>query len=181
MIEFEYNCWCSHTSINMLFVLFKWNIQSMELWNKCCEKKNHVFTFRIMTPLYQQFLALQFAIKEINEDVHILQNHTLGFHIYNSYFTTTWTYRASLEVFSSKDRFIPNYSCDQQNRPIAVIGGPTSAVQAHMSTILSLYKIPQVQFLLGILGGEEYIAFFPSIFLWYRIIWYRAEVIWSSA
>ncbi|XP_070810318.1 vomeronasal type-2 receptor 26-like [Pituophis catenifer annectens] len=97
-----------------------------------------------MTPLYQQFLALQFAIKEINEDLHILQNHTLGFHVYNSYFTTTWTYRASLEVFSSKDKFIPNYSCDQQNRPIAVIGGPTSAIQADMTTILSLYKIPQL-------------------------------------
>ncbi|XP_063158715.1 vomeronasal type-2 receptor 26-like [Candoia aspera] len=98
----------------------------------------------VVTPLFQQFLALQFAIKEINEDPHILPNCTLGFHIYNSYFTTIWTYRASLELFSAQGRFTPNYSCDQQNRPIAVIGGATSAVQAHMTTILSLYKIPQI-------------------------------------
>ncbi|XP_063158704.1 vomeronasal type-2 receptor 26-like [Candoia aspera] len=98
----------------------------------------------VVTPLFQQFLALQFAIKEINEDPHILPNCTLGFHIYNSYFTTIWTYRASLELFSAQGRFTPNYSCDQQNRPIAVIGGATSAVQAHMTTILSLYKIPQL-------------------------------------
>lgn len=112
----------------------------------------HVFTyssFRVMTPLFQQFLALQFAVKEINEDPHILPNHTLGFHIYNSYFTTIWIYRASLEVFSAQNRFTPNYSCDQQNRPIAVIGGPTPAVQAHMATILSLYKTPQVPYLHG--------------------------------
>ncbi|XP_058038447.1 vomeronasal type-2 receptor 26-like [Ahaetulla prasina] len=98
----------------------------------------------VMTPLFQQFLALQFAVKEINEDPHILPNHTLGFHIYNSYFTTIWIYRASLEVFSAQNRFTPNYSCDRQNRPIAVIGGPTPAVQAHMATILSLYKTPQL-------------------------------------
>ncbi|XP_070810302.1 vomeronasal type-2 receptor 26-like [Pituophis catenifer annectens] len=97
----------------------------------------------VMTPLFQQFLALQFAVKEINEDPHILPNHTLGFHIYNSYFTTIWIYRASLEVFSAQNRFTPNYSCDRQNRLIAVIGGPTPAVQAHMATILSLYKTPQ--------------------------------------
>ncbi|XP_063158716.1 vomeronasal type-2 receptor 26-like [Candoia aspera] len=97
-----------------------------------------------MTPLYQQFLALQFAIKEVNDAPHILPNHTLGFHIYNSYFSSIWTYRASLELFCAQGRFTPNYSCDQQNRPIAVIGGPTSAVQAHMTTFLSLYKIPQL-------------------------------------
>ncbi|XP_034286070.1 vomeronasal type-2 receptor 26-like [Pantherophis guttatus] len=100
----------------------------------------------VMTPLFQQFLALQFAVKEINEDPHILPNHTLGFHIYNSYFTTIWIYRASLEVFSAQNRFTPNYSCDRQNRPIAVIGGPTPAVQAHMATILSLYKTPQFNY-----------------------------------
>ncbi|XP_025032466.1 LOW QUALITY PROTEIN: vomeronasal type-2 receptor 26-like [Python bivittatus] len=60
------------------------------------------------------------------------------------YFSADWTYRASLELFSPQDRFIPNYSCDMQNRPIAVLGGPTSAVGVHMTTILSLYKMPQL-------------------------------------
>ncbi|XP_063158713.1 vomeronasal type-2 receptor 26-like, partial [Candoia aspera] len=97
-----------------------------------------------MTPIYQQFLALQFTVKEINENPQILPNHTLGFHIYNSYFTATWTYRATLELFSTKERFIPNYTCDLQKRPTAAIGGPSSAVGAHMNTILSLYKMPQL-------------------------------------
>ncbi|KAG6539327.1 type-2 vomeronasal receptor [Crotalus adamanteus] len=98
----------------------------------------------IMTPIYQHILALEFAITEINRNPNILPNHTLGFQIYNTYFMTSWTYRASLELFSVKGQFIPNYNCETQHRPIAVIGGPTADVCLHMATILSLYKIPQL-------------------------------------
>lgn len=101
--------------------------------------------FSVMTPIYQHFLALEFTIKEINEDPQILPNLTLGFHIYNSYFSASWTYHASLELFSAQDELIPNYNCDIQNRIIAVIGGPTFEVCLHVATILSLYKVPQVQ------------------------------------
>lgn len=99
---------------------------------------------RVMTPIYQHILALEFAIKEINRNLHLLPNHTLGFQIYNTYFMTSWTYQASLELFSRKGQFLPNYNCETQHRPIAVIGGPTADVCVHMSAILSLYKMPQV-------------------------------------
>ncbi|KAK9397811.1 type-2 vomeronasal receptor [Crotalus adamanteus] len=98
----------------------------------------------VMTPIYQHILALEFAIKEINRNLHLLPNHTLGFQIYNTYFMTSWTYQASLELFSRKGQFLPNYNCETQHRPIAVIGGPTSDVCVHMSAILSLYKMPQL-------------------------------------
>ncbi|XP_032094555.1 vomeronasal type-2 receptor 26-like [Thamnophis elegans] len=57
---------------------------------------------------------------------------------------TGWTFRASLELFSTQSRLIPNYNCEIQKRPTAVIGGPTSEVSLHMATILSLYKMPQI-------------------------------------
>ncbi|KAG6539342.1 type-2 vomeronasal receptor [Crotalus adamanteus] len=98
----------------------------------------------VMTPMYQHILALEFAIMEINRDPSILPNHTLGFHIYNTYFDPCWTYRASLELFFTKGQFIPNYNCDAQNRPIAVIGGPSSDIYLNMANILSLFKMPQV-------------------------------------
>ncbi|XP_015670489.1 vomeronasal type-2 receptor 26-like [Protobothrops mucrosquamatus] len=122
----------------------------------------------VMTPIYQHILALEFAIKEINRNLHLLPNHTLGFQIYNTYFMTSWTYRASLELFSTKGQFIPNYNCDTQHRPIAILGGPTTEVCLHMATILSLYKMPQIMYGSTIETGMKkeavlYQQMFPSM------------------
>nr|XP_034992783.1 vomeronasal type-2 receptor 26-like [Zootoca vivipara] len=97
-----------------------------------------------MTQLYQHILALAFAVREINESPHILPNDTLGFHIYNSHFIARWIYQASLAVLSRKGRFVPNYKCDVEDTPIAVIGGSNSDSCLQMATILHMYKMPQL-------------------------------------
>ncbi|KAK9397849.1 type-2 vomeronasal receptor [Crotalus adamanteus] len=100
----------------------------------------------IMTQIYQHILALAFAVEEINTNPQILPNVTLGFRIYNSQFTSKWIYHASMELLSSKDRLIPNYNCDIQKYPVAIIGGPDTDACLHVAIILHIYKFPQLTY-----------------------------------
>ncbi|XP_054850326.1 vomeronasal type-2 receptor 26-like [Eublepharis macularius] len=92
---------------------------------------------------YQHLLALVFAIHEINEDLKILPNITLGIRIYDSYHNAQMTYKSTLNLLSARRRLIPNYKCGLQSNLIAVIGGLGSETSLHMATIFNLYRIPQ--------------------------------------
>ncbi|XP_013928944.1 PREDICTED: vomeronasal type-2 receptor 26-like [Thamnophis sirtalis] len=115
----------------------------------------HPIACRVVTQLYQHILSLAFAIKEINENPQILPNLTLGSHIYNSNFIASGTYHASMEVFSTQGKLIPNYKCETENNLVSVMGGPNSEVCIHMAAILSIYKIPQVSRVFTFLNKEQ--------------------------
>nr|XP_034992601.1 vomeronasal type-2 receptor 26-like [Zootoca vivipara] len=98
----------------------------------------------VLPKYYQNILALAFAVKEINENPEILPNLTLGFHIYDSYDNARRTYHATLLLLSALKRLLPNYVCDIQQNLIAIIGGLEPQISLYVSTILDIYKIPQV-------------------------------------
>lgn len=125
---------------------------------------------------YQHILALAFAVKEVNENPKILSNITLGFHILNNYYTAQMTYRATLGLLSTQERFVPNYRCGTHNSLIAVIGGLLSKTSFNMATLLKIYKIPQVgcvrsdifsqMWLLKAKISSGKLLFFLSVCLW---------------
>nr|XP_028560511.1 vomeronasal type-2 receptor 26-like [Podarcis muralis] len=100
---------------------------------------------------YQHILALEFAVKEINENPQLLPNVTLGFRIYDSYFNAKCTSHATMLLISTLETFVPNYICDFKKNLIAIIGGLDSLTSLHVATNLDIYKVPQLHhFLRGI-------------------------------
>ncbi|XP_070800807.1 vomeronasal type-2 receptor 26-like [Pituophis catenifer annectens] len=93
---------------------------------------------------YQHILALALAVTEVNGNKHILPNVTLGMHLSNSYFMARWTYLASMELLSTRGRFIHNYKCDSKDRAISVIAGPNSHIYPYVANVLNVYKMPQL-------------------------------------
>ncbi|XP_061447666.1 vomeronasal type-2 receptor 26-like [Rhineura floridana] len=98
-----------------------------------------------MTKNYQHVLALVYAVKEINENHQILPNATIGFHIYDRY-GSSWTYHATMKLFSTQNEFIPNYKCGIQNNIMSVIGALYPETSLHMANILGIYKVPQFMY-----------------------------------
>ncbi|KAM6451770.1 vomeronasal type-2 receptor 26-like [Liasis olivaceus] len=100
---------------------------------------------------YQHILALVFAVKEINENCHLLPNLTLGFHIYDSHYSAWKTCQATMLLLYNLKSFVPNYICGIQNNLTAVIGGLDSKTSIGIANILDIYKVPQVHhFLKGL-------------------------------
>lgn len=84
-------------------------------------------------------------MEELNKNLKVLPNITLGFHIYDSHFDAKITYQNTLNLLYHQTRTVPNYSCNIRKNLIAVIGSLDSETSLHMATVLGVYKIPQVR------------------------------------
>ncbi|XP_032092077.1 vomeronasal type-2 receptor 26-like [Thamnophis elegans] len=113
--------------------------------------------------MYQQILALVFAVKEINGNPELLPNITLGFHIVNNYFPARITYKATLSLLSTQQKFVPNFTCDLKKIFIAAIGGRLTETSFNMATVLANYKTPQLAYGTFSLVQDEK-NLFPSLY-----------------
>ncbi|XP_053221635.1 vomeronasal type-2 receptor 26-like [Podarcis raffonei] len=95
---------------------------------------------------HQNTLSLVFAVKEINENPNIVRNMSFGFHLYDSYLNARMTYQNTLKLLSTTESIVPNFKCDKKRNMIAVIGALDSDISLHMTTVLGIYKIPQIAY-----------------------------------
>ncbi|KFO22588.1 Vomeronasal type-2 receptor 26 [Fukomys damarensis] len=105
------------------------------LWSVGSELKN-----------YQFALALIFAIEEINSNPHLLPNMSLGFDLHNIYHDIT-SLKSFLIWLSGLDEKIPNYTCGGDSKSVAVLTGTFPSASVPISTLLELYRFPQVRVL----------------------------------
>ncbi|XP_077169296.1 vomeronasal type-2 receptor 26-like [Paroedura picta] len=111
-------------------------------------------------------LSLVYAVKQINKNLKILPNSTLGFHIYHSYSEGKIIYKSVLSLIAARDKPIPNYNCDPAMNLVAVVGGPDSETSLSMTNILPIYKIPQVAYSLFAsekLNRAKVPSFYPMV------------------
>ncbi|KAK9408941.1 type-2 vomeronasal receptor [Crotalus adamanteus] len=111
---------------------------------------------------YQQFLALMFAVREVNKDLLLLPNITLGFHIYDNHQIEMRIYLISLSLLSTRGQMVPGYKCDRQDTPLSIIGGLNSKSSSQMASIFNIFKFSQLGVGFEFTQGDRRV--YPSFF-----------------
>ncbi|XP_043929426.1 extracellular calcium-sensing receptor-like [Protopterus annectens] len=98
------------------------------------------FYFRV----YERLLAMVFTIENIQNDLELLPNVTLGCVIYDSYSTTVGAVDGTLRLLTGHGKVIPNYRCQTMSSAVAVIGDALSVTSIPIARLLGLYRFPQI-------------------------------------
>ncbi|XP_066469200.1 vomeronasal type-2 receptor 26-like [Tiliqua scincoides] len=98
---------------------------------------------------FWDLLPFFFAIHEINQNPRLLSNVSLGYNVYENYFNARLTYEAMTDLLSTGQKSLPNYTCGRRNKLVAVLEGADSATSRQISSMLGIYKIPQVSYGFG--------------------------------
>ncbi|XP_066469199.1 vomeronasal type-2 receptor 26-like [Tiliqua scincoides] len=98
---------------------------------------------------FWDLLPFFFAIHEINQNPRLLSNVSLGYNVYENYFNARLTYEAMTDLLPTGQKSLPNYTCGRRNKLVAVLEGADSATSRQISSMLGIYKIPQVSYGFG--------------------------------
>ncbi|KAK9405388.1 type-2 vomeronasal receptor [Crotalus adamanteus] len=109
-----------------------------------------------------KFIPFFFTTEDINQNDHLLSNITLGYNIYENFFKVEMTTDPLLDLLSDGEANVPNYRCGRQRNTVAVLEEAEVGISIQMSTMLGIYKIPQISYSFAskILGDKNHFPFF---------------------
>ncbi|XP_078524839.1 extracellular calcium-sensing receptor-like [Lissotriton helveticus] len=118
---------------------------------------------RLVSQNYQWFQALVFAIEEINKNINLLPNVTLGLWLFDTCSVVAKALEGTMWILTQKQKTVPNYKCQMKAQVAGIVGDYSSANTILMARLLGLYKYPQVSYIStsGLLSDRNQ---FPSFF-----------------
>ncbi|XP_078524838.1 extracellular calcium-sensing receptor-like [Lissotriton helveticus] len=124
---------------------------------------SHILHMRLASQNYQWFQTLVFAIEEINKNVNLLPNVTLGLWLFDTCSVVSKALEGTLWILTQKQKSVPNYMCQMKAQVAGIVGDYSSTNTISMARLLGLYKYPQVSYFStsGILSDRNQ---FPSFF-----------------
>ncbi|XP_070789431.1 vomeronasal type-2 receptor 26-like [Pituophis catenifer annectens] len=110
------------------------------------------------------FLQYIFNIQVANQKY--LGNLTLGYNIHDNYLNILGTSDALLDMLSTGEANVPNYSCGRKDKILALVDGSADDITVEMSRLGGAYKIPQMNFELfsESLHDKSHLPFYHSLF-----------------
>ncbi|XP_075180938.1 vomeronasal type-2 receptor 26-like [Anomaloglossus baeobatrachus] len=125
-----------------VFQLFQFSYGTIELQMVPISKQCHIASPRFL----RHFLAVDFAIEEINKNINILPNISLGYDIFDSCFYEETAVEGAMKVLSGGTTLYPNYDCRKNNKVVAFIGHLLSSSSQVIANLFNIYGYSQVSY-----------------------------------
>ncbi|XP_029435949.1 vomeronasal type-2 receptor 26-like [Rhinatrema bivittatum] len=101
---------------------------------------------RLNLRYFRHLLAFYFAVLEINQNIDILPNITLGFHIADTCTNVEFSLCSTLMILTGVMDAVPGFSCQQQGQVAGFIGSFSSVISHAIARFTGIYKYPQISY-----------------------------------